>query len=84
MTHDTRPDRRHFLTSLASGSLAAAAAVVAPAGRGWADSVPVPQSADDAISHYWNRPLSELVDIGPYESSPAEMECASAIWPSSS
>lgn len=74
MTHDTRPDRRHFLTSLASGSLAAAAAVVAPAGRGWADSVPVPQSADDAISHYWNRPLSELVDIGPYESSPAEME----------
>ena len=27
-----------------------------------------------SIAHYWNKPLSELVDIGPYNATPAEME----------
>lgn len=75
MTDQAKQNRRNFVTSMMGGSLAAAAAAGLPAAEAQAESLP-PEglSADDAMAHYWNKPLSELVDIGPYSATPAEME----------
>ena len=75
MTDQAKQNRRNFVTSMMGGSLAAAAAAGRPAAEAQAESQP-PEglSADDAMAHYWNKPLSELVDIGPYNATPAEME----------
>ena len=75
MTDQAKQNRRNFVTSMMGGSLAAAAAAGLPAAEAQAESLP-PEglSADDAMAHYWNKPLSELVDIGPYNATPAEME----------
>ena len=75
MTKDANHSRRHFVTSLAGGSFAAMAAVGFPMVVAEAESLaPEDAKSDDAITYYWNRPLSELVDIGVYTATPAEME----------
>ena len=68
-------NRRHFVTSLMGGSLAAMAAGGVSATEGRADSQTAQGVApDDPVMHYWNRSLSELVDIGPYTAPAEEME----------
>ena len=63
MTDQAKQNRRNFVTSMRGGSLAAAGL---PAAEAQAESLPPDGlSADDAMAHYWNKPLSELVDIGP-------------------
>lgn len=68
-------NRRHFLTSLASGTAAAATgASLSFADSKGSSSPPVSLDPRDPVSYYWDRSLSELVDLGPYNASPEEME----------
>lgn len=67
--------RRHFVSSLMGGSIAAAATIAVPTTGFTAESHPDETTgSNDPLAHYWNRNLSELVDIGPYDASPEEME----------
>ncbi len=75
MSDDTQQSRREFFASLMGGSIAAAAIAGFPVrGSEAATSLPEGVASDDPVTHYWNRPFSELVDIGPYTATPAEME----------
>lgn len=75
MTDETKQSRRQFFGSVVGGSLAAAATTGIAVTEAKVLS-PSPEGAlpGDPLAHYWNRPISELVDIGPYKATPAEME----------
>lgn len=75
LTEKSTQNRRHFVSSLMGGSLAAAATLAVPAGAAHAENhAPDSTGPDDPVSHYWNRPLSELVDLDPYSAPAEEME----------
>ena len=73
MVDQLKQNRRSFMSSAMERSLAAVAAVRIPAS---AEAAPLPALLEDAdpIRHYWDRPFSELVDIGQYSASPPELE----------
>jgi tRNA(Arg) A34 adenosine deaminase TadA len=75
MSDTSNHNRRHFMSSLMGGSLVAAAGFASHGPVARAESQPGGFAGpDDALAHYWNKPLSELVDIGPYQALPEEME----------
>ena len=75
MTDETQRSRRHFVTSLMASTIAVGASAGLPF-NGAAAASPGPDSTmpADPVVHYWNRPLSELVDLGNYTATPPEME----------
>ena len=75
MADKSSHSRRHFMTSIVGGSVATAATTALPAGKGnAASSPPVSFAPNDPVAHYWDKSLSELVDIGSYKAPPEEME----------